>query len=144
MKKGKVIGKGQIVVGVMIVALAAAVWLNTKYLPSGTKYLGESTYVDNILRTSYVCAFASCNFVDPKWFSTGYDINSDLILNSAKLISGASTEGVSFTMKKMSDSTFTDVVTYDSIQVMMWIFQIIAPVALIATGVVVFVRRARR
>lgn len=47
MKKGKVIGKGQIVVGVMIVALAAAVWLNTKYLPSSTKYLGESTYVDN-------------------------------------------------------------------------------------------------
>ena len=49
MKKGKVIGKGQIVVGVMIIALAAAVWLNTKYLPSSTKYLGESTYVDSQL-----------------------------------------------------------------------------------------------
>ena len=47
MKKGKVIGKGQLVVGVMILALAAAIWLNTKYLPTSTKYLGESTYVDN-------------------------------------------------------------------------------------------------
>jgi stage III sporulation protein AH len=47
MKKGKVFSKGQVVVGVMVIALAAAIWLNTKYLPTSTKYLGESTYVDN-------------------------------------------------------------------------------------------------
>ncbi len=47
MKKGKVLGKGQIVVGVMVIALAAAIWLNSKYLPTSTKYLGEATYVDN-------------------------------------------------------------------------------------------------
>ncbi|MBQ2265958.1 MAG: SpoIIIAH-like family protein [Clostridia bacterium] len=47
MKKGKVFTKGQVVVGVMIIALAGAIWLNTKYLPTSTKYLGESTYVDN-------------------------------------------------------------------------------------------------
>ncbi len=46
MKKGKVFGKGQIVVGVMVIALAAAIWLNTKYLPTSTKYLGESSYVN--------------------------------------------------------------------------------------------------
>ena len=46
MKKGKVIGKGQIAVGVMVVALAAAIWLNSKYLPSGTKYLGETALVN--------------------------------------------------------------------------------------------------
>lgn len=45
MKKGKVLGKGQIALGLMVVALAAAVWLNTKYLPSSTKYLGEASYV---------------------------------------------------------------------------------------------------
>ena len=45
MKKGKVFGKGRLAVGVMIVALIAAVWLNTKYMPSSTKYLGEATYV---------------------------------------------------------------------------------------------------
>ncbi len=57
MKKGKVFGKGQIVVGVMVIALAAAIWLNTKYLPTSTKYLGESSYVngettDNAVQTS--------------------------------------------------------------------------------------------
>lgn len=47
MKKGKVLGKGQIAVGLMVVALAGAVWLNTKYLPSSNKYLGEPSYVSN-------------------------------------------------------------------------------------------------
>ncbi len=47
MKKGKVLGKGQIAVAVMLMALGAAVWLNTKYLPSSTKYLGEASYVSN-------------------------------------------------------------------------------------------------
>ncbi len=45
MKKGKVLGKGQLAVGVMVVALAAAIWLNTKYMPSSTKYLGEASFV---------------------------------------------------------------------------------------------------
>ena len=45
MKKGKVFGKGQLAVGVMVVALVAAIWLNTKYMPSSTKYLGEASFV---------------------------------------------------------------------------------------------------
>lgn len=45
MKKGKVLGKGQIIVAVMVLALGAAIWLNAKYLPSETKYLGEASYV---------------------------------------------------------------------------------------------------
>ncbi len=45
MKKGKVFGKNQIVVTVMVLALAAAVWLNMKYTPSSGKYLGEASYV---------------------------------------------------------------------------------------------------
>ncbi len=45
MKKGKVLGKGQLAIGVMVVALIAAVWLNTKYMPTSTKYLGEASFV---------------------------------------------------------------------------------------------------
>lgn len=45
MKKGKVLGKSQITVALMVVALGAAIWLNTKYLPSDTKYLGEASFV---------------------------------------------------------------------------------------------------
>ena len=47
MKKGKVLGKGQLTVAVMVLALGAAIWLNAKYLPSDTKYLGEASYVSN-------------------------------------------------------------------------------------------------
>lgn len=47
MKKGKVFGKGQITVAVMLLALGGAIWLNTKYLPSETKYLGEASYVSS-------------------------------------------------------------------------------------------------
>lgn len=46
MKKGKVLTKGQITVGVLVVGLALAVWLNAKYVPT-TKYLGDAAYVDS-------------------------------------------------------------------------------------------------
>ncbi len=56
MKKSKVLGKGQLAVGVMVIALIAAVWLNTKYMPTSTKYLGEASFVstssDNAVETS--------------------------------------------------------------------------------------------
>lgn len=47
MKKGKVLGKSQVTVAIMLIALGAAVWLNAKYLPSQSKYLGEASYVSS-------------------------------------------------------------------------------------------------
>lgn len=44
MKKGKVFGKHQVVLALMVLALGAAVWLNMKF-SSSEKYLGEATYV---------------------------------------------------------------------------------------------------
>lgn len=44
MKKGKVLGKSQLVLALMVVALGAAVWLNMKF-SSSEKYLGEAKYV---------------------------------------------------------------------------------------------------
>ena len=45
MKKGKVFGKAQIALVLMVLALGAAVWLNMRF--TDEKYLGEATYVDN-------------------------------------------------------------------------------------------------
>lgn len=45
MKKGKVFGKTQVAVTVMLAALGAAIWLNMKYSPADGKYLGEASYV---------------------------------------------------------------------------------------------------
>lgn len=47
MKKGKVLGKKQLILAVMVVALGAAVWFNMRYSNSNTKYLGQAEYVDN-------------------------------------------------------------------------------------------------
>ncbi len=51
MKKGTVLGKSQIILAVMVVALGAAVWFNVKYSSDAKKddikYLGQAEYVDN-------------------------------------------------------------------------------------------------
>ncbi len=44
MKKGKVFGKNQVVLALMVLALGGAIWLNMKF-SSTEKYLGEATYV---------------------------------------------------------------------------------------------------
>lgn len=45
MKKGKVFGKHQVVLALMVIALGAAVWINMKF-SSTEKYLGEATFVN--------------------------------------------------------------------------------------------------
>jgi len=47
MKKGKVFGKNQVVITLMVLALGAAVWLNMKF-SSTEKYLGEAKYVSSV------------------------------------------------------------------------------------------------
>ena len=52
MKKGKVFGKTQIALAIMVVALGTAIWLNMKYSTVSTstntssKYLGQAEYVN--------------------------------------------------------------------------------------------------
>lgn len=61
MKKGKVLGKSQIVLAVMIVALGAAVWLNMQYAPSvdKNKYLGQAEFVNGTAEGEKVEASAN-------------------------------------------------------------------------------------
>ncbi len=44
--KGKVLGKNQVVLALMVLALGGAIWLNMKF-SSTEKYLGEATYVSD-------------------------------------------------------------------------------------------------
>lgn len=71
MKKGKVFGKTQIVVAVMVVALGAAIWLNMKYSPTSGKYLGEASYVSNTSSgSSAVQTAAKANEEKSDYFTT--------------------------------------------------------------------------
>lgn len=103
----------------------------------------EETYEDNILRTSYVAAFSSYNFAAEDWLST-YSYNTELLLSTARTLSGAEDEGFSFTSKKQETNSFKNAVTEDQSNAISIIFQWALPLALIATGVAVFVRRRRR
>lgn len=67
MKKGKVFSKSQLAVAVMVVALGAAIWLNSKYLPSSTKYLGEASYVSSSSEVESVQTSAK---VEQDYFTT--------------------------------------------------------------------------
>lgn len=68
MKKGKVIRKGQIAVAAMVLCLGAAIWLNAKYLPSSTKYLGEASYVNGTAEENTVQTSAKAEASD--YFTT--------------------------------------------------------------------------
>lgn len=70
MKKGKVLGKGQLTVAVMVLALGAAIWLNAKYLPSETKYLGEASYVNNTSEEKVVETSAKVEQNKEDYFTT--------------------------------------------------------------------------
>lgn len=108
----------------------------------GALMASESKYHENILHTSYVCVFGSANMVSATWLANPG--NAELALNAARLMSGAEEGGITFTAKKMTDTTFIEKVTYKSAKAVNYICQWILPVGLIAVGIFVFVRRARR
>ena len=69
MKKGKVFGRTQVTVALMVLALGAAIWLNAKYLSSGTKYLGEASYVNNTTDGNVVETSAKAKEKDADYFT---------------------------------------------------------------------------
>ncbi len=57
MKKGKIIGKKQILMFTMVIALGAAVWLNIKYATNGSDFVATSSISDAKLgEAKYVAA----------------------------------------------------------------------------------------
>ncbi|MBO4468318.1 MAG: SpoIIIAH-like family protein [Clostridia bacterium] len=65
MSKGKVFTKGQVIAFLMVVCLAAAIFLNVKFTSTG-KYLGEATYVSK--NTSSAVKTSSKNVTQTDYF----------------------------------------------------------------------------
>lgn len=86
MKKGKVFGKGQITVAVMLLALGTAIWLNTKYLPSETKYLGEASYVSGTVEDEEAVETAAKTDSTKDYFETAKKDREDVRENAAEAI----------------------------------------------------------
>ena len=103
----------------------------------------EASYVNNILCKSYVVAFSSADFVDEYWIAY-YTNNAELTLGVAKTAAGAEDDGLSFEMKTTESASFAEAVTEGSSKTISIIFQWAIPLLLIAFGIYVYVRRARR
>ena len=84
MKKGKVIRKGQIAVAAMVLCLGAAIWLNAKYLPSSTKYLGEASYVGTTESEEAVQTAAKADSSD--YFASAQKTRNDAYSKAAEEI----------------------------------------------------------
>ncbi len=110
---------------------------------AGLLIASEADYVDNVLYTSYVAVFSSPTFAAYEWLSY-YPQNADSMLLSARLLSAAEDDGISFDMKKNEEATFSNVIDYYDYKTVEAIFQWIVPLVLVAVGIVVFVRRKRR
>ena len=71
MKKGKIIGKKQILMFTMVLALAAAVWLNVKYSTDGSDFIATSSITDAKLgEAKYVAASSALSETDDYFSKT--------------------------------------------------------------------------
>lgn len=84
MKKGKVFGKGQLILALMVVALGAAVWLNMRF--SSPKYFGEATYVDSKESPSAVETSAKAQKTD--YFESARDERAEALEQTKEEIEG--------------------------------------------------------
>ncbi len=93
--------------------------------------------------SSHVLAFSSVNLVAEEW--TSYDAvgNTAYVISVIKKICGVDNSEISFVSKIVSTYSFT-APTEASVAVMKVVFMGLVPVALIAVGIVVWVRRKNR
>lgn len=95
-------------------------------------------------KTAYVIGFSSTDYISSEWVAYSSIHNMNLVLNTAKLAGGAEDDKVTFSMKTVSNESFADQVDAASSAVVFWLFVIALPIALIAVGIAVFVRRKNR
>ena len=85
MKKGKVFGKSQAVLALMVVALGAAVWLNMKF-SSTEKYLGEATYVSDSNTSSEAVATSAEAKENSDYFETALKDREEALSEAQELV----------------------------------------------------------
>ncbi len=115
-----------------------------KSMANGVIITRDLEYIDNVAHSSYVAAFASTEYIDSEWVSYPDIDNLDVALNAAKVVCEAEEGNISFATKTITSESYADKISTASANVVRIIFQYAIPVILVALGVVIFVRRARR
>ena len=102
----------------------------------------KSTYDDdNKLIASYVTAFSSLHFLESEYSEYSSLSNKNLVLAVTEKLAGADDTGISFVSKYIEEESFADKVTETSANIIRLIFMILLPIACIAIGVYIYIRR---
>lgn len=96
---------------------------------------------DNNQLTSYIMAFASVEFIQSDWASQSSLSNQDIVMACSDRAAHVGDTSITFTSKVIKNESFITAVTEGSAKVVMIIFVFIVPVAIIAAGIAVFIRR---
>lgn len=85
MKKGKVFGKGQAILALMVLALGAAVWLNVKF-SSDEKFFGQATYVGSDKSENAVETSAKVKKEDTDYFESAKKERNETLKKSQSTV----------------------------------------------------------
>lgn len=109
---------------------------------SGIIVSEKSAYDDeNIERSSYVIAFGTSEYIASEWASYSQLSNQDITLNCTDLAANVESTGMRFTSKTITSESFADAVSQSGTLIVRIIFVILLPLAIIAYGIFVYIRR---
>lgn len=91
--------------------------------------------------TSYIMAFSSVEFVQSTWASYSNLSNQDIVMSCTDRAAHVGDTSMTFTSKIITDQSFASSVNENSIKLVTIVFMFVIPIAVIAAGIIVFVRR---
>ncbi len=98
-------------------------------------------YIDNEPYESRVTVFSSPYFLSSDYNESASVANKDLTLAMADRASGAGKSDISFVSKTITNESFYDSVTEASANVIKILFMFVLPLAVLAMGIVIFIKR---
>lgn len=96
---------------------------------------------DNNEISSYVLAFSSIEFIQSEYNEQSAVANKNITLAAAERAVGAENTGISFISKTITNESYSDSVTDLSAGIIRILFMFILPIACIALGIYIFIRR---
>ena len=91
--------------------------------------------------TSYIMAFSSVEFVQSTWASYADLSNQDIVMSCTDRAAHVGDTSMTFTSKIITNESFASDVSAESARLVLVLFVFIIPIAVIAAGIVVFIRR---
>ncbi len=103
----------------------------------------DEEYIDNVLHTSYVAAFSSCEFIYSQWIQQSSLENIGLAVNTAVTAAGFNSDMI-FIDKSIENESFAYDVTNSGMMIIIILFVVMIPLGLVVAGFVIWLRRKNR